>query len=139
MIVLRRSDGAAEQIRDAQITIGRDPDCRVSFAQSELDIVSRRHARIQFRGEWYEIVDEGSHNGTFVNGRKVEGAVQLREGDVIQLGYDIGPKLEVHFEYDRERYARKFSSSASSFSLIWVLLVGLMLLIVLAFAYLLFG
>lgn len=46
-------------------------------------IVSSRHARIVPPGT---VVDEGSTNGTLVNGRRVEGRVALQDGDVVQVG-----------------------------------------------------
>lgn len=49
------------------------------------DRVSRRHARLERRGESVIITDLGSSNGTLVNGRLVEEA-ELREGDVITFG-----------------------------------------------------
>jgi len=47
--------------------------------------VSRNHATIEFRdGEWW-VVDHGSTNGTFVNGRMVKERL-LADGDRISIG-----------------------------------------------------
>jgi len=139
MIVFKFSDGSETQSRKATITMGRDTNRDISFAEDNLDIVSRVHARVQFRGEWYEIIDEGSHNGTYVNDRKVEGAVPLREGDIIQLGHEIGPTMEVRFEYDRQRFARELKGESSSLSFIWIALFGLMFTILVLFGWVLSG
>jgi ABC-type multidrug transport system ATPase subunit len=49
-------------------------------------LASRSHASIRRRGkDGYEVVDVGSTNGTFVNGRRVTTA-HLREGDLISVG-----------------------------------------------------
>jgi hypothetical protein len=48
--------------------------------------VSRRHAVIVRAADRYLIEDLGSTNGTFVNGRRVDRPVPLRDGDVIFLG-----------------------------------------------------
>ena len=49
--------------------------------------ISRRHARISCGPEGrYIIEDLGSTNGTYVNGRAVEGPVTLETGDRIELG-----------------------------------------------------
>jgi sigma-54 dependent transcriptional regulator, acetoin dehydrogenase operon transcriptional activator AcoR len=48
--------------------------------------VSARHARITRQGKTLHIVDLESRNGTFVNGRRIEGPTKLVEGDVILVG-----------------------------------------------------
>jgi ABC-type multidrug transport system ATPase subunit len=49
-------------------------------------LVSRRHAEIRSLGDGrYEAIDLGSHNGTFVNGRRIDRAV-LEELDVVSIG-----------------------------------------------------
>lgn len=45
--------------------------------------VSSRHARLVAPGT---LVDEGSTNGTLVNGAPVKGRVALRHGDLVQVG-----------------------------------------------------
>jgi ABC transport system ATP-binding/permease protein len=63
--------------------IGRRPDN--DLVLSRLD-VSRHHAALRRspRGE-YEIVDLGSHNGTFVNGQRVSSQL-LTEHDLVSIG-----------------------------------------------------
>ncbi|HEV3381815.1 MAG TPA: FHA domain-containing protein [Trebonia sp.] len=49
--------------------------------------VSRRHAELRMsRSGRYEIVDLGSHNGTFVNGEKVAQA-EVSDNDIIAIGH----------------------------------------------------
>jgi DNA-binding NtrC family response regulator len=48
--------------------------------------VSARHARITRQGKALHIVDLDSRNGTFVNGRRVEGPTRLVDGDVVLVG-----------------------------------------------------
>ncbi|MCP3145298.1 FHA domain-containing protein [Pyxidicoccus xibeiensis] len=48
--------------------------------------VSRRHARIVERGGLYFAEDVGSSNGTALNGTKLPGEQQLRDGDRITVG-----------------------------------------------------
>ncbi|MEY9891671.1 ABC-type multidrug transport system ATPase subunit/pSer/pThr/pTyr-binding forkhead associated (FHA) protein [Catenulispora sp. MAP5-51] len=45
---------------------------------------SRFHAELQFRGGRFEIVDKGSHNGTYLNGMRVNRA-EVREGAIIAI------------------------------------------------------
>ena len=47
--------------------------------------VSRRHGEIIRSSEGYQVRDTGSSNGTFVGGKRIEGAVELKDGDVIQV------------------------------------------------------
>lgn len=49
-------------------------------------VVSGRHARVIAPGT---VVDEGSTNGTFVNGQPVAGRVALRDGDIVQVGSTV--------------------------------------------------
>ena len=58
--------------------------------ESEIVIVSQRasreHAHIRREGRWVFLDDMGSTNGTFLNGERVMGSVQLRDGDQISVG-----------------------------------------------------
>ena len=65
------------------LTIGREESNTVAFPDDST--VSRRHARIASDAGQFTIYDEGSSNGTFVNGVKVEEQV-LHSGDEIQIG-----------------------------------------------------
>jgi predicted component of type VI protein secretion system len=48
--------------------------------------ISRRHATIELRGDSWVIVDEGSANGCYVEGQRVQGEMRVRDGQRIQLG-----------------------------------------------------
>jgi DNA-binding NtrC family response regulator len=48
--------------------------------------VSARHACVTRQGRTLHIVDLGSRNGTFVNGRRIDGPTKLVDGDVILVG-----------------------------------------------------
>jgi len=47
--------------------------------------LSRFHARVCRQGPAWMLEDLGSSHGTFVNGRKLEGQVELRDGDRLRL------------------------------------------------------
>jgi ABC-type multidrug transport system ATPase subunit len=65
------------------LRIGREPDN--DLVLPDLD-VSRHHAELRKSAAGrYEIVDLGSHNGTYVNGRKVSSAV-IGESDIVSIG-----------------------------------------------------
>ncbi len=68
-----------------RLTIGRRPANDVALDwDSE---VSRVHAALERAGEDWILVDDGlSHNGTYVDGQRVNGRRRLRDGDVIAVG-----------------------------------------------------
>lgn len=47
---------------------------------------SRFHFRLEVNPPECYLIDLGSRNGTFVNGKRAEGVVPLREGDVVRIG-----------------------------------------------------
>lgn len=69
-------------MRAATTTIGRGTDNDLVLDATE---VSRYHARVEFVGGQWRLVDLGSTNGTKVNGRPVK-ETTLRPGDRIDLG-----------------------------------------------------
>lgn len=65
------------------VLLGRDLSCDVRLDGRK---VSRRHLRIENRPDGAVILfDNGSHNGTFVNGQRVN-EVTLVDGDTVQCG-----------------------------------------------------
>jgi len=65
-------------------TIGRGKDNSVSLPTNPH--VSRQHAIVRCHNAWqYQIMDLGSRNGTFVNGRRVITPVLLEHGAVIRI------------------------------------------------------
>lgn len=66
-----------------KMTIGRSRNCNIFLEDL---VVSRYHATInELASSEYEVVDNKSATGTFVNGQAITHTV-LREGDVIQIG-----------------------------------------------------
>ena len=64
-------------------TIGRHPDNELPLANAT---VSGHHAELVFVGNDLFVRDPGSTNGSFLNGRRVDGLQRLCEGDMLQLG-----------------------------------------------------
>ncbi|MCW4466658.1 DUF3662 and FHA domain-containing protein [Glutamicibacter sp. MNS18] len=48
--------------------------------------VSRQHFRVEKRQNGYVVVDLGSTNGTYVDGRRITGETRVSDGSVISLG-----------------------------------------------------
>jgi pSer/pThr/pTyr-binding forkhead associated (FHA) protein len=63
--------------------LGRDKRMDLVLLDPE---VSRRHARFESHDGVAYVEDLGSSNGTFLNGRRVTEAVEVREGDEIDVG-----------------------------------------------------
>ena len=64
-------------------SIGREPENDLSLPDSS---VSRRHAEFRRSGCGYDLVDQGSTNGSLVNGQPVSVA-RLQSGDTVKLGH----------------------------------------------------
>jgi pSer/pThr/pTyr-binding forkhead associated (FHA) protein len=52
----------------------------------EDDFVSATHAMLTFRGRSWFVEDQGSTNGTFVNGHRIDRPVALSFGDELTIG-----------------------------------------------------
>jgi hypothetical protein len=95
MVVLRIAfpTGNVDVPAGTSVILGRDPaQSLVAAAFGQYDNVSRRHATVVVDdGGRATIRDEGSTNGTFVNGERVQpgGEVRLVDGDQIRLAADV--------------------------------------------------
>jgi two-component system, cell cycle response regulator len=67
----------------APITLGRSPQAELRLDD---DGISRNHARIRSETGKSWVEDLSSRNGTFVNGERITGGVELKDGDKIQVG-----------------------------------------------------
>jgi Protein of unknown function (DUF3662)/FHA domain len=74
-------DGRRFALEHASTTIGRAPECDISIDDPG---ISRTHARIDLNGPPV-VVDLGSTNGTWVDGRRVQKA-ELRDGASLAVG-----------------------------------------------------
>ncbi len=81
--------GDIQEINDADISIGRHPDCQVAFPK-DMTNISRIHARIVREGNRFKLIDT-STNGTYVNGQRISEAF-LKDGDVVMFT-ENGPKV----------------------------------------------
>ncbi len=77
--------GSRRQILSAsgRLTIGRADDCEIVVDDPS---VSRRHAALELTSAGAAVIDLGSHNGTRVNGNRVEDRSPIVSGDVIAVG-----------------------------------------------------
>jgi hypothetical protein len=80
--LVRRESDVVIAIPDSGLVVGRDADSDLVIPGIE---VSRRHAVLRRSIRGYALTDV-STNGTYVNGRRVDGSVVLRVGDVLRIG-----------------------------------------------------
>lgn len=92
-------NGREYPISSSGLRIGRSRSNEIVLTDSE---VSRHHAFVWESNGTVYVRDEGSRNGTFVNGSRIANATALHPGDRIQLG---GTFLQV-----REGSARNLAS-----------------------------
>jgi hypothetical protein len=82
------TDEPATQITAKPMMIGRmagtDQE-HVDYFVVEKPTIGRRHALIRYRDFCFWIADQGSVNGTFLNGERIEGERQLKHGDRIRF------------------------------------------------------
>ena len=65
------------------VVIGRSRQCTVHLDDPD---VSRQHTMIRAEGDLYFVKDNGSRNGTLLNGRKISAEVEIKSGDVLTVG-----------------------------------------------------
>ena len=95
---------AVHRIGASAVRIGRTPDNDIVVDDLS---VSRSHAAVRGNPvQGFRLLDLGSHNGTFLNGRRVAEA-PLREYDLIGVGHTtlrlVGDRLEAFTEAAGER------------------------------------
>jgi len=77
------------------IRVGRSANAEVRFHDTQDAVVSGHHAQIVFERGAYQLLDLGSRNGTWLNGRRLTTKQALRSGDRIVFGHPGGPECEV--------------------------------------------
>ena len=80
---LSERDGRRRVEGSCPFVVGRSSDADLLLLDPE---VSRRHARFENDGRTVFVSDLHSSNGTFLNGRRVVEAIEVRPGDEIDIG-----------------------------------------------------
>ncbi|UCG85112.1 MAG: trypsin-like peptidase domain-containing protein [Gemmatimonadota bacterium] len=91
--------GTTVVLSTPSIEIGRHPSSNLRFDPDEDLEVSARHATLFREGDRWFIRDEGSLNGTLVNGHAITGKTALDDTDQIRLGPE-GPIVEFRLVSD---------------------------------------
>lgn len=88
ILIAREGQLAGERwtIEVPEFIIGRGNDCQIILPERQ---VSRHHAKILTEQGKYILHDLGSKNGTHLNGQRVAGSTQLKDGDEIQIALRV--------------------------------------------------
>jgi two-component system cell cycle response regulator len=98
------SMGCRYPLGDQTLILGRGEDCDIRLIDHS---VSRRHARIEPTPEGFQVFDQQSTNGTFVNDKQLDPSWLLQDGEYLRIGnciyrYLAGGNIEA--EYHEEIY-----------------------------------
>jgi pSer/pThr/pTyr-binding forkhead associated (FHA) protein len=91
--LLLRDGAGVQQIQDLggapeRLTIGRSAENDIALTWD--GEVSRLHATLERLGDEWTFVDDGrSHNGSFIDGARVQGRQRLSDGDTIAVGRTV--------------------------------------------------
>jgi pSer/pThr/pTyr-binding forkhead associated (FHA) protein len=84
---LRDLSGVTEQgiinISKKVTKIGRKD--RINHIAIDKETISRQHAIIEYKNYSFWIIDQGSSNGTFLNGKQIVDEMRLNHGDTISF------------------------------------------------------
>ena len=93
-LITGTSIGRKFRLRPGQILFaGRSSSTDIFIDEN---LVSRRHAKFAWVTDEVKVQDLGSTNGTFINGRRMQGAT-LHSGDKVQIGQTL---MKVYFSDD---------------------------------------
>lgn len=83
-LIVTGPDGVVARYRlGEKCVIGRHPECEIVLADP---MSSRRHCKIENATGSFFVEDNGSANGTLLNGEPLKTRIPFRNGDTIQIG-----------------------------------------------------
>ncbi len=119
--------GALFDLEEGALGLGRDSANHIQIHDTE---VSRKHAEVRYDGNVCLVADLNSSNGTYVNGRRIEGPCTLTSGDRLQVGgtmmlftdpaenlpEDLSDKIDIvtRGQVDNSRIVRSMSQEEGS-------------------------
>jgi hypothetical protein len=117
MLITKGMERVVCPLGNAMMLIGRDPKSGIHL---QADEVSMNHASIVFQNGQYVIRDNGSRNGTLVNGEKITNRVLAHNDQIVFGPYSFLVDLQSHFDvksapgFSNTRMARGGQSYRSS-------------------------
>jgi len=83
VVVQGKPQGMQIPLQGSQFVVGRDPKCNLRPAS---DLISKLHCVFLVDGDKLLLRDLKSTNGTFVNSEKLDGTIELKDGDLVRVG-----------------------------------------------------
>lgn len=83
IVVQGKPEGKQIPLAGPRFKIGRGETCHL---RPNSELVSREHAEFRLTADSVHLCDLGSRNGTLVNGKAITGEVELKNGDLVQVG-----------------------------------------------------
>ncbi len=83
VVIKGRAATTALKLQEGVTTAGRQGDCHLRIRSSQ---VSRKHCELFEKHGLLLVKDLGSSNGTFVNGKKIDGQRVMEPGDELAIG-----------------------------------------------------
>lgn len=85
VLVVKRGPNAGTRyvLNEALTSVGRHPESDLLLDDVT---VSRRHVELRRTAGGYTVRDVGSLNGTYVNRKRIDSEVEVRNGDELQVG-----------------------------------------------------
>jgi hypothetical protein len=74
------------KLSEGKLDVGRMADCWLTLDD---DLISRCHARFHVGAALVELEDLGSRNGTYVNGERLDGKIELHHADKLRIGREL--------------------------------------------------
>jgi hypothetical protein len=93
-----RHAGQEMKIGKEKFLVGRSEECNL---RPNSEKISRHHCVIMLAEGIATIRDLGSKNGTLVNGEKIVGEVELKGGDILEIGplkFEVRPTVDIKRE-----------------------------------------
>lgn len=109
LVVVEGASAGERFVLGRELSIGRDPTCDVRLVDRS---VSRLHCRVSLAEQRALVTDNGSTNGTFVDGVRVQGSAVLKPGALLQIGdhllrHDVCTTAEAAREVELAQDLRK--------------------------------
>src|SRR5205085_10827251 len=83
-IIVTGPDGVPAKYKlGEKAVVGRHPECEIILTDP---MSSRRHCKVERTPSGFSVEDNGSANGTLLNGEPLKNKVPLKNGDTIQIG-----------------------------------------------------